>query len=82
MTGGVNKDYSSLDAWLPMKKKPGGALTADEKHNGMLSQIRIRIEHAISRVRRLRITKETYRNPRCRCGMCDTIVCGLASFRA
>ena len=74
---GVNKDYPSLDAWLPIKKKPGGTLTADEKkYNRLISQIRIRIEHAISRVKRFRIMKETYRNPRRRYDMYNTIVCG------
>ena len=79
---GVNKDYPSLDARLPIKKKPGGTLTADEKkYNRLISQIRIRIEHAISRVKRFRIMKETYRNPRRRYDMYNTIVCGLANFR-
>lgn len=35
---GVNKDYPSLDAWLPIKKKPGKTPTADEKaYNKILS---------------------------------------------
>ena len=80
--GGVNKNYPSLDAWLPIRKKPGGTLAADEKYNGLISQIRIRIEHAISRVKRFRIMKETYRNPWRRYYMYDPIVCGLANFRA
>lgn len=71
-------------AILQPKKKPRGqALTDMEKHiNQWLSSIRIRIEHAISGVKRYRIVKDKIRNwkPGFKDAVFETC-CGLHNFR-
>jgi DDE superfamily endonuclease len=67
----------------PKKKPPGGDLTPPEQaSNRAISSIRIRIEHAIGGVKRLRIVKDKIRL--LRDGIRDTIMetcCGLHNFR-
>jgi DDE superfamily endonuclease len=67
----------------PKKKPPGGELTPPEKaHNREISSIRMRIEHAIGRVKRYRIVKDKIRL--LRDGIRDAIMetcCGLHNFR-
>lgn len=67
----------------PKKKPRGGQLTPDEKvENSRISSIRIRVEHAISGVKRCRIVKDKLRN--WRVGFRDLVMetcCGLHNFR-
>jgi hypothetical protein len=67
----------------PKKKPRGGELTPPENAaTRCISSIRIRIEHAIGRVKRYRIVKEKIRL--LKDGMRDTVMetcCGLHSFR-
>ena len=47
------------------KRKPGTKLTPDEKeYDKALSKIRIRVEHAIRRVKVFRAMGDRYHNPR------------------
>ena len=63
----------------PKKKPKGGELTPDEKaENSRISSIRIRVEHAISGVKRCRIVKDRLRN--WKAGFRDLVMetcCGL-----
>ncbi len=67
----------------PKKKPRGKELTAKEKaRNREISRIRIRVEHAISGVKRYRIVKDTLRN--WKKGFRDQVMetcCGLHNFR-
>lgn len=66
------------------KKKPRGKELSDiEKHvNGWIASIRIRVEHAISGVKRYRMIKDKIRN--WKKGFRDSVIetcCGLHNFR-
>src|SRR5438874_10195873 len=65
------------------KKPPGRALTEAKKRvNRKLSQIRVRVEHAIAGVKRSRIVKDVFRNKKP--GLSDVsmeIACGLHNVR-
>ena len=67
----------------PMKKPKGRALTPEEKaKNREISSIRIRVEHAISGIKRYRIVKDKLRNYKT--GFTDLVMetcCGLHNFR-
>ena len=67
----------------PKKKPPGGELTPPEQAtNRRIASIRIRIEHAIGRVKRYRTVKDKIRL--LKDGIRDTIMetcCGLHNFR-
>jgi hypothetical protein len=67
----------------PKKKPRGGELTPPEKaHHRAIASIRIRIEHAIGRVKRYRVVKDKIRL--LQDGLRDTIMetcCGLHNFR-
>lgn len=67
----------------PMKKPKGRVLTDQEKaKNREISSIRIRVEHAISGIKRYRIVKDKLRNYRK--GFADLVMetcCGLHNFR-
>jgi len=67
----------------PMKKPKGRDLTDPEKaKNREISSIRIRIEHAISGIKRYRIVKDKLRNYKQ--GFADCVMetcCGLHNFR-
>ena len=67
----------------PMKKPKGRDLTDQEKaKNREISSIRIRIEHAISGIKRYRIVKDKLRNSKK--GFADLVMetcCGLHNFR-
>lgn len=67
----------------PKKKPRGGELTDEEKENNRkIASIRIRVEHAISGVKRYRIVKDKLRN--WKKGFCDLVMetcCGLHNFR-
>ena len=67
----------------PMKKPKGRDLTVQEKAKNLeISSIRIRIEHAISGIKRYRIVKDKLRNSKK--GFTDLVMetcCGLHNFR-
>lgn len=53
---GMNIQYPDRDSRVAVKRKPGKSLTRQEKeYNRALSRIRIRVEHAIRRVKIFRI---------------------------
>ena len=59
MDGIVSKSH------VARKRKPGKNLPPHEKeYNKALSKIRIRVEHAIRRVKVFRVMGDRYRNPR------------------
>ena len=67
----------------PKKKPRGKELQTEEKQrNALISSIRVRIEHAIGGVKRLRIVKDKLRN--WKKGFRDRVIetcCGLHNFR-
>ncbi len=67
----------------PKKKPRGRERTNEEKENNRkIASIRIRVEHAISGVKRCRIVKDKLRN--WKKGFCDLVMetcCGLHNFR-
>ena len=62
--GGAAKAVNGIDMVLPIKKKPGlDHLTPMEKgYNKIHSKIRVRVEHAICRVKTFRMMGGVYRN--------------------
>ena len=61
----MQKQYPDRDVRVAVKRKPGGELTPEEKaYNRALSRIRIRVEHAIRRIKTFRVMGDRYRNPR------------------
>lgn len=67
----------------PKKKSPGKELDLGDKFlNGLLSSVRIVVEHSISGVKRCRIVKDVLRNTKS--GFCDRIMevaCALHNLR-
>ena len=64
---GHDKEHSNID--FPYKKPKKGELTQEEKeYNRGLSGFRVRVEHAIGRMKRFRVVSDRFRHikPRCR----------------
>lgn len=60
---GIEKDYPQLEVVIPHKKPKNGELTPEQRQdNTVISQLRIRVEHAISRLKRFRAVADIYRN--------------------
>jgi hypothetical protein len=60
---GVNKDYPDASVMKPKKKPHGKELSDKEKaKNKVISSIRVRVEHAIGGIKRMRITTDKFRN--------------------
>ena len=60
---GIEKDYPQLTVVMPHKKPKKGELTPDQRQeNKIISQLRIKIEHTISRLKRFRAVADIYRN--------------------
>ena len=79
---GVEKDFPKQTSILPYKRKKGKELTASQKDwNKLQSKIRIKVEHAISRIKKLGINSETFRNRLCRYDGISDIVCGIINFK-
>lgn len=79
---GVEKDYPKQISILPYKKKKGKQLTISQKEwNKLQSKIRIKVEHAISKIKKFRINSETFRNKLCRYDGVSEIVCGIVNFK-
>ncbi len=55
---GVDKDYPDASVMMPKKKPRGKELTGKEKaQNKVISSIRVRVEHAIGGIKRMRKKK-------------------------
>jgi len=79
---GVEKDFPDQISVLPYKKKKGKKLTDSQKEwNKLQSKIRIKVEHAISKIKKFRINSDTFRNRLCRYDMISDIVCGIVNFK-
>ena len=79
---GVEKDFPQQISILPYKKKKGKELTISQKEwNKLQSKIRIKVEHAISKIKKFRINCDTFRNRLCRYDIISDIVCGLVNFK-
>jgi len=60
---GIQRDHSGIE--IPYKKTKTRPLTKDERaYNHALSKFRVRVEHAIARLKSFRILSERYRYPR------------------
>jgi hypothetical protein len=60
---GIEKDYPQLEVVIPHKKPKNGQLTPEQRQeNKIISQLRIKIEHTISRLKRFRAVADIYRN--------------------
>ncbi len=79
---GMQKDYPHLAIIQPKKKPKGQALdTLDRLINTQKSRIRIRVEHAISGVKRLAAVAQPYRNHRPHMeDQLMVVACGLWNF--
>lgn len=78
---GHDKEHPNID--FPYKKPKNGELTAEEKeYNRDVSRFRVRVEHAIGRMKRFRIVAERFRNPRRTHHTKMSIVAGLANMQA
>ena len=80
-TGFQGFDLQGVNIIQPEKKPKGRELSNIEKENNLAS-IRIRVEHAISGIKRYRIVKDKLRN--WKKGFCDLVMetcCGLHNLR-
>lgn len=60
---GIENDYPDLDVVIPHKKPKNGSLTLEQRQeNTVISQLRVKIEHTISRLKRFRAVADIYRN--------------------
>ena len=60
---GLEKDYPQLAVVIPHKKPKNGPLTPDQRQeNKLISQLRIKIEHTICRLKRFGTVADIYRN--------------------
>lgn len=60
---GIEKDFPHLEVVIPHKKPKNGDLTPDQRaENKIISQLRIKIEHTISRLKRFGAVADIYRN--------------------
>ena len=79
---GVEKDFPKQISILPYKKKKGKELIISQKEwNKLQSKIRIKVEHAISKIKKFRINSDTFRNRLCRYDTISDIVCGIINFK-
>jgi len=78
---GYQNDHPDID--LPYKSSKKQPLTKDEKeYNHALSRFRVRVEHAISRMKRFRILADRYRYPRAKHAEKFAIIAGIANLTA
>ena len=79
---GVEKDFPKQISILPYKKKKGKELTISQKEwNKIQSKIRIKVEHAISKIKKFKINADTFRNRLSRYDGISEIVCGIVNFK-
>ncbi|MCP5006720.1 MAG: transposase [Planctomycetes bacterium] len=78
---GYQEDHHALD--IPYKKPKKGKLSKEEKgYNHALSRFRVRVEHAIGRMKRFRILADRYRYPRPRHAIKFSIIAGITNLMA
>jgi len=78
---GLQDDHAALE--IPYKKPRTRPLTRDEReYNHALSRFRVRVEHAIARLKSFRILAERYRYPRKSYGAKISIVAGILNLAA
>lgn len=78
---GLQDDHP--DSEIPYKKSRARPLTKDEReYNHALSRFRVRVEHAIARLKSFRILAERYRYPRKTYGAKISIVAGILNLAA
>lgn len=78
---GYQDDHPGLD--IPYKSTKKRPLTKDEKlYNHALSRFRVRVEHAIGRVKTFRILADRYRYPRKKHSAKMAIAAGIANIAA
>ena len=78
---GYQDDHSDLD--IPYKKPKKGKLSRDEKeYNHALSRFRVRVEHAIGRMKTFRILSERYRYLRSPHSVKFSIIAGMTNLIA
>jgi len=76
---GYQNDHPAID--IPYKKPKKGKLTKQEKeYNHALSRFRVRVEHAIARMKKFRILSDRYRYPRLRHSVKFSIIAGIANL--
>jgi len=72
---GMEKDLPGQTSVLPYKRKKRKQLNDSQREwSKTHSKIRIRVEHAISKIKKFRINKDTFRNRLCRYGGISDIV--------
>jgi hypothetical protein len=60
---GIENDYPDLDVLIPHKKPKNGSLTLEQRQeNTVISQLRVKIEHTIRRLKRFQAVADIYRN--------------------
>ena len=78
---GFQDDHSGVE--IPYKKTKTKPLTKDERtYNHALSRFRVRVEHAIARLKSFRILSERYRYPKGRYGVKISTVAGILNIAA
>lgn len=78
---GYQKDHPAID--IPYKKPKGGDLTQEEKeYNNALSRFRVRVEHAIARIKKFRILADRFRYPRATHAAKFAIIAGIVNIMA
>ena len=79
---GVEKDFPKQISILPYKRKKRKQLTIPQREwNKIQAKIRIKVEHAISKIKKFRINCDTFRNRLCRYDGISDIVCGIVNFK-
>ncbi len=78
---GYQNDHPDTD--IPYKKPRKGKLSKDEKqYNHALSRFRVRVEHAIGRMKKFRILADRYRYPRARHAVKFALIAGITNLMA
>ena len=79
---GVEKIYQGAEVMIPVKKPIGGELTKTEKkYNQGLSSIRVKVEHAMGRLKHYRIIANTYDGTLDHLHNDMMIISGLVNFK-
>lgn len=75
--------YLGTDLTQPVKKKKGQQRTkAQRKYNRKISRLRIKAEHAIAKMKRFRVVRDTFRNPLKTHPIYTKVTAGLVNFAA
>jgi IS5 family transposase len=78
---GLQDDHPDTD--IPYKKSKHKPLTKEERaYNRALSRFRVRVEHAIARLKSFRMLSERYRYPRAAYGAKFAIIAGVLNIAA